>query len=226
MELVSIVLPVYDQADHIGAAVDDYRSALDHVVCQYELILVSNGCHDDSPEVCRALARRDHRVRAFDSARGGWGLGVRLGLREARGGLVAYTNSARTTGGQLAALVLQALLNPHSVVKATRVGRSGLRKLGSGLYNRECRLLHKVPCRDVNGTPKVFPREFSRLFSLTRDDDLIDLEFLKTCRRENHPVLEVPIFAGRRHGGDSTTRLSSARKLYLGAYRMWRDERS
>ncbi len=110
-------------------------------------------------------------------------------------------------------------------MKATRLGRSGLRKLGSALYNRECRLLHDIPCLDVNGTPKLFPRRFDRLLALTRDDDLIDLEFLVTCRREGYPVEEVPIVAGPRHGGESTTRLSSARKLYLGAFRMWREGR-
>ena len=74
----------------------------------------------------------------------------------------------------------------------------------------------------MNGTPKVFPRSFDRLLALTRDDDLIDLEFLAVCRREGYPVLEVPIFSGKRHGGDSTTRLASALRLYSGAYRMWR----
>jgi hypothetical protein len=194
------------------------------VACSYELILASNGCRDDSPALCRDLAARDPRIRAVDSEAGGWGLGVKLGLREARGDLIGYTNSARTTPAQLAACVLQGLLNPGAVVKATRLGRSGLRKLGSALYNRECRLLHKIPCLDVNGTPKLFPRSFDRLLGLTRDDDLIDLEFLVICRREGYPVEEIPIVAGRRHGGESTTRLSSARKLYLGAFRMWRDQ--
>ncbi len=93
-------------------------------------------------------------------------------------------------------------MNPQTVIKATRLGRSGLRKIGSALYNRECRLLHKVPCLDVNGTPKLFPRSFDRLLELTRDDDLIDLEFLMICRREGYPVEEIPIVAGRRHGGE------------------------
>ena len=220
------MLPVYNQADHIEAVVADCQAALAHLACPYELILASNGCRDESPEVCRALAGRDPRVRAVDSEAGGWGLGVKLGLREARGGLLAYTNSARTTGEQLATVVLAALVHRGSVVKATRLGRAGVRRLGSALYNRECRLLHKIPCRDVNGTPKVFPRAFAKLLGLTRDDDLIDLEFLTICGREGYPVVEVPIFSGRRHGGESTTRLASARRLYAGAYGMWRDRRA
>jgi len=217
------VLPVYNQADHIESIVSGYRAALAHLACGYELILAVNGSRDESPAICRGLAARDPRVRTAQSEAGGWGLGVRLGLREARGAIVGYTNFARTTPAQLATCVLQAILHPGAVVKATRIGRAGLRKVGSAVYNRECRILHRIPCRDVNGTPKFFPRAFDRLLDLKRDDDLIDLEFLTTCRRWGYPVLEIPIVPGRRHGGESTTRLSSARKLYVGAFRMWRE---
>ncbi len=218
------MLPVHNQADHIAPIVAGHQAALAHLACRYELILAVNGSRDDSAAICRDLAARDPRVRAVQSEAGGWGLGVRLGLGEARGTLVGYTNSARTTPAQLASCLLQAILHPDSVVKATRLGRAGLRRLGSTLYNRECRLLHGIPCQDVNGTPKFFPRAFDRLLGLTRDDDLIDLEFLRACRLRGYPVLEVPIASGPRHGGESTTRLGSAAKLYRGAFRIWRDQ--
>ncbi len=220
------MLPVHNQADHIEAVVARYEAALEHVACPHELILVTNGCRDDSPGVCLDLARRFAHVRTVDSPQGGWGLAVRLGLGEAKGTILAYTNSARTSADQLAHLLLLALIEPGVVVKARRVGRPGLRKLGSSLYNAECRLLFRISCRDVNGTPKVFPRKFGKLLRLTRDDDLIDLEFLRICARESYPVMEVPIRSSKRHGGASTTKLKTARRLYLGAYQMWRDSRA
>jgi glycosyltransferase involved in cell wall biosynthesis len=215
---------VHNQADHIEAVVTGYQAALAYVICRYELILVSNACRDQSPQICRELARTRPHVRAIDSAQGGWGRAVRLGLQEARGTWLAYTNAARTKPDQLATLVLQALANAGSAVKASRLGRTGIRKLGSSLYNWECRRFFNLPCSDVNGTPKVWPRRFDKLLSLTRDDDLIDLEFLIICRQQGYPVLEVPVLSGKRHGGDSTTRFSSALKLYKGAYRMWRGQ--
>ena len=94
--------------------------------------------------------------------------------------------------------------------------------LGLALYNWESRLLFQLISRDVNGTPKFFPRRFVRLFDLSCDDDLIDLEFLRICHDEGYPVTEVPVIAGARHGGESTTRLPTAFRLYAGAYRMWK----
>src|SRR5262249_20318857 len=113
--------------------------------------------------------------------------------------------------------------NPDVVVKANRkIRESWRRRLGSLLYNLECRALFDLSCWDINGTPKVFPRSHAPLVALARNDDLIDLEFTVICRREGYPMLEVPIVPTRRRGGSSTTRYRSAVKLYAGAYRLWR----
>jgi len=153
------------------------------------------------------------------NVRGGWGLAVNHGLREANGDLLCYTNSARTTGQELTLLLLYAIVWPEVVIKANRKIRESLRRrTGSLLYNLECRALFDLNVWDINGTPKVFPRSFSRLLNLSHDDDLIDLEFLVHCRRENYPILEVPIFSTRRHGGRSTTGLRSAARMYSGAW--------
>ncbi|MDR3635713.1 MAG: glycosyltransferase [Isosphaeraceae bacterium] len=218
-------MPVHNQADHVESVVVGYEAALARVGCPHELVLVTNACRDESPSICRDLARHFQSVRAIDSTPGGWGLAVKLGLRESRGNWLAYTNSARTPPDQLAAIVQEALRRPGTVVKARRRARTPLRKLGSSLYNWEGRLLFGIAGGDVNGTPKVFPRHFSGLLSLTRDDDLIDLEFMVVCRREGYPVVEVPVRSGQRHGGESTTRLKSALMLYAGAYRLWSEWR-
>jgi hypothetical protein len=120
-------------------------------------------------------------------------------------------------------MLLYALAYPNVVVKANRKIREGTRRrLGSLLYNIECRWLFDLANWDVNGTPKVFPRSFEQLLTLRRDDDLIDAEFSAICRREGYPMIEVPVFSTRRHGGKSTTNLGSAVKMYWGAYLLWR----
>ena len=75
--LVSIVLPVHNQADHIRAVVEEYREALRRVPDRYEILLVPNGCRDDSAAVCGALAAEaPDRIRTVPRERGGWGLAV------------------------------------------------------------------------------------------------------------------------------------------------------
>ena len=189
-----------------------------------ELVLVPNACRDPSPEICRGLAERHEAVKVVELAEGGWGLAVRAGLDAAAGDRLCYANSARTQPAMLTLMLVYAAAYPNVVLKANRTIRDSFqRRLGSLLFNLECRALFDLPTMDVNGTPKVFPRVFGKLLELKRNDDLIDVEFLLTCRREGYPLIEVPILATTRHGAESTTSYGSAARLYLGAWRMKRD---
>jgi len=219
--LISVVLPVHNQADHLAAVVAEYVAALNPLAKSYEVILVANNCRDNTWEVCQAMVAKYPGVRAVQSAAGGWGLAVKLGLGAAQGDLICYTNSARTSGEDLAQLITLATAQPDTVIKANRKIRESFgRRLGSLIYNLECRALFDLATWDINGTPKVFPRRFAKLMTLSRDDDLIDAEFAALCRREGYPVLEVPIFSTRRHGGKSTTGWRSALRMYVGAWKL------
>ena len=225
--LISVILPVYNQADHVEHVVDEYEKALARLPRAHELVLVVNGSTDPSLEVCRSLEEKLDTVRVVESRRAGWGRAVLLGLEAARGDLLCYTNLARTSPEDLTLLLLYATVQPNVVVKANRKIRdSALRRIGSLLYNLECRALFDLSFWDVNGTPKVFPRSHEKLLSLEREDDLIDVEFNVVCRREGYRVLEVPIFSNRRYGGRSTTGYLSAAKLYWGAVELWRSMRN
>jgi glycosyltransferase involved in cell wall biosynthesis len=225
-QLISIVLPIHNQADHLRPVVEDFVRALARLPVPYELLLVVNGSRDASIEVARELAGAFAPVRAIESIPGGWGLAVRLGLAEARGDLVCYTNCARTSPEDLLLILLYALAYPGIVIKVNRRVREKLyRRMGSLLFNLECRAMFELSCWDINGTPKVFPRSCDQLLALTRNDDLLDLEFNIVCAGERYPMIEVPILSTRRHGGQSTTTMVSAVKLYWGAYQLWRTRR-
>jgi glycosyltransferase involved in cell wall biosynthesis len=225
--LVSIVLPVYNQADHIERVIAEYDDALARALkVEREFILVVNGAGDDSYERCCRLAAERPRIHVLRSEPRGWGTAVKRGVAHASGDVICYTNSARTSSHDLALVILYATLDHHVVVKASRkIRESGLRRFGSLLYNLECRALFDLANWDVNGTPKAFPREFAKLLTLTRGDDLIDLEFNIICRREQYPMIEVPIFSRLRHGGKSTTNVGTAWEMYWGALRLWRERK-
>ena len=222
VQSVSIVLPVHNQAAHIQGVLEDYVSCLQGFHLEYEILPVVNGPQrDDSLDVCRSIQARFPMVRTICIDQAGWGRAVRYGISQCRGDLICYTNSARTTGQDLMLALVYGSGHPEAVVKANRKIRSGFgRRLGSLLYNLECRALFDLPYWDVNGTPKVFSRRLSKLLELTRDDDLIDLEFSVICRREGYPVIEMPIFSSKRHSGTSTTSLRSALRMYWGAIQL------
>jgi glycosyltransferase involved in cell wall biosynthesis len=224
--LASIVLPVHNQADHIEELLRGYREALDRLPLAYQIVLVPNACRDETPEICRRLATTDETIRVVELEQGGWGRAVRAGLNKAEGDVLCYTNSARTSPQMLSLALLYASTYPDVVVKAQRRIRDNWRRqLGSLLYNLECRVLFGLASWDINGTPKVFPRTFDKLLDLTRDDDMIDAEFVVICQREGYPIVEVPSTITIRHGGTSTTNYGSALRMYRGAYELRRQLR-
>ncbi len=224
--LISIILPIHKQSDHIQNLVDQFEAELSKLPVAHELLLVVNGDDKKSLKACQEVAQNHKSIRVLFSEKSGWGLAVQLGLKEAKGDILCYTNSARTTPKDLLLFCVYAIANPEVVLKATRTIRdSVIRALGSLLYNMECRALFDLNNWDVNGTPKVFPRKFDRLTNLSKENDLIDLEFSLVCKTQNYPMLEIPILSSRRHGGYSTTKIPSAFRMYSGAFQMWRAHR-
>ena len=223
VNLISIVLPVHNQSDHVESLIENYISCLRSIPVPFEIILVVNNSRDNSLTICQNLAHRHTFIRTIHSEAGGWGLAVRLGLETARGDLLCYTNSARTRPEDLLLFVLYGISNPQVVIKANRKLRDNWRRrLGSLLYNIEVRFLFDLPYWDINGTPKVFPRSCDQLLQLQENGDLIDAEFNAICRQLNYPMIEVPLVAIGRRGGKSTTNYASAIGMYVGAIRLWK----
>jgi hypothetical protein len=185
--LVSVVVPVVD----VDFDESQYREALAGLPVRTELVVV----------------RSEPR----------WGAAVQAGLRQAGGDIICYAHPGRASELALRTVLAYALAYPDTVIRANRRTRDTLlRKLGSLLFNLECRLLYRLSVWDVNGTPKVFPRSFDHLLKLRREDDLVDLEFAVRCQLEDYPVVEVPVY----ERGDHAPRIGllEALRLYVGAY--------
>jgi hypothetical protein len=218
----SLILPIHNQADHIGRVIEGFLGDFAKLERPCELVLVPNGCRDASEEICGEWAeRRPDAVQLVSPARGGWGRAIGAGLDVARGQVVGYTNSARTRPETATLMLAYAIAYPDTVLKATRrIRESALRRLGSVVYNFECRRLFDLATWDIDGTPKFFPRHFHHLMRLRSDGDLYDLEWMRACRYAGYPLVEIPVFPTERLGGRSSTNLRSAARMLWGAYRL------
>lgn len=86
---LSIVIPAYNVADFIVAAVE---SALDQTFRDLEVIVVDDGSTDDTPAQLSAVAgrRKDDRLRIVRQENGGLSAARNTGIREARGMYIGF----------------------------------------------------------------------------------------------------------------------------------------
>lgn len=221
--LFSVILPIYQQEQQIAGIFTEYVGALSTMTDPWELIFVVNGSRDRSHEILVQLATGYPNVSVHNLKEGGWGRAVRHGFSVAHGTYICYTNSARTQLPDLLLILKYAKVNENVMVKASRIVRDRfLRKLGSVLFNFENRFLFQTAVMDVNGTPKVFPKQIWDQLDIFSNDDLIDAEAVAKCFKLHVPVVEVPVRLTARRSGRSTTRILSAGRMYCGLLRLRR----
>ncbi len=216
----SIILPLYKQLNHAEHLYNTYTNHLDSLGETWEILFIVNGVDDGAVARLNSLNNRPN-VKVHWLEKGGWGRAVKYGLAQAQGKYLCYTNSARTEIADLLLILNYAKVNNDNVVKATRIIREKFtRKVGSTLYNLECRILYKVPIWDINGTPKVLPRKVYDKLNIVSDDDLIDAEIIVRCAKMGVLIIDIPVVSTTRISGSSTTNFKSAFKMYSGAFKL------
>jgi polyisoprenyl-phosphate glycosyltransferase len=92
--LVSVVLPVYNEARVLPILSARIAEELNHLGVEYEIVFVDDGSRDDSPQVLDQLAVTSDRVRVVHLSRNfGHQAAVQAGLVHARGDAVVLMDS-------------------------------------------------------------------------------------------------------------------------------------
>jgi glycosyltransferase involved in cell wall biosynthesis len=90
MATVSVVMPAYNVAPYLGAAIE---SVLDQTFTDLELFVVDDGSTDATPDIAAAWAGRDPRVRVLQKPNGGISSARNHALRAASGAVIAILDS-------------------------------------------------------------------------------------------------------------------------------------
>ena len=88
--MISIIMPIYNSEKYLENAI---RSVLSQTYKDFELILVNDGSHDGSWEICQKYAEADKRIRTVNKQNGGICSARNAGLQIARGEYVAFIDN-------------------------------------------------------------------------------------------------------------------------------------
>src|SRR5919112_954598 len=195
---VSVVLPCYNERDHIELEIKRIRAALEDAGLEYELICVDDGSKDGTRELLEATPG----IRTILLPRNqGSGTARRIGTQQAIGRVVVWTDADMTYPNeripeldQTWDQVVGARRSEAGTYKLARVpAKWAIRKLASFLTNTD------IP--DLNSGLRAFKRSVAEPYLRLLPPGFscvttITLAFLSN----GHPVKYVPIDYFRRAG--------------------------
>jgi glycosyltransferase involved in cell wall biosynthesis len=219
---VSVVLPCYNERDHVELEVKRIRAALDAAGMRHEVICVDDGSTDGTREVLQSIGG----IRTILLPRNqGSGTARRIGTQQARGRVVVWTDADLTYPNERIPELVGLLDDTYDQVVGARRTEAGTIKLlrvpAKWAIRKLAAYLTATDIPDLNSGLRVFKRSvaapYLRLlpagFSCVTT---ITLAFLSN----GHPIRYVPIDYFKRAGRSKFHPLKDAYNYILQILRM------
>ncbi len=194
---LSLVLPAFNEAGVVAAAVIEADEALTRLTAAHEILVVDDGSSDETAAIVTELARTRPAVRLLRHERNrGYGAALRTGFEAAQLERVAFTDSDCQFHLDDLRLLLE-LTDTRPIAVGYRIDRqdSWRRKFLSRGYNLLVRALLGTGVRDCDCALKVFRREALADLLPESSNFFVNTEMLARARMLGLDVAE----AGVRH---------------------------
>jgi glycosyltransferase involved in cell wall biosynthesis len=165
---VTIVLPCYNEQDHVVAEIERITAAMDASGYAYELLVIDDKSTDGTLAVLRQALPRFPRMRLMPFRRnGGSGTARRIGTQEARGRVVVWTDADMTYPNERIPEFVRHLDDHPDIdqVVGARRTEEGTHKWArvpaKWLIRRVASWLAATPIPDLNSGLRAFRRDVS-----------------------------------------------------------------
>lgn len=111
MDLISIIVPVYNVEKYLSECID---SILAQTYENFELILVDDGSPDNSGKICDEYEEKDKRIKVIHKENGGVSSARNTGLDNAKGEYITFIDSDDVVDKQYLELMHQKLTETNS----------------------------------------------------------------------------------------------------------------
>jgi len=232
MNSLSIVLPAYNEAENVAAAVHAVSEAAQTLGRDYEILVVNDGSKDNTGQIVRDLEPRVPGLRLVEHyPNRGYGGALKAGFEAATKDLIAYVPADNQFVFREIDGLLEKLKTENAdIVCGYRHNRQDplIRRLNALGWNTVVRLLFGYLCRDIDCGFKLFRREVLGCVYIESNGAMIDTEFLagakaRGIRIEEVAVTHLPRTAGEPTGANLAVIVKAFRDLLRFRFRLTRE---
>lgn len=194
---VSIVVPAYNEEDHIESAVLSILAGARSRHLEFEVVVVQNGSEDETAEKLDVLAAEHAELRVIHLAEPNYGNSLRMGFLESR--FPTMVNfSVDIVDFEFFDQAL-GLIDTYDLVLGSKtaddrlVSRPLSRRIGGAIFHKGTRFLLRIPVDDTHGI-KMMRREAVRpvIERCRSGGEIFDDELILRASRRNLTMLEIP----------------------------------
>lgn len=197
---LTVVIPVYNEAEILESSLDELCDRLDEVGRPYEVLVAENGSRDDTVALAESVAARRPTVRTFSYPEPNYGGALREGIYRARGRYVVCEEIdicdvdfhvralERLTAGDADMVI------GSKAMRGAADTRPLLRRTATRVYNGLLRVTLGFRGTDTHGL-KAFVRD--TLVPVARscivEHDVFASELVIRAQRAGLRVVEIPV---------------------------------
>jgi glycosyltransferase involved in cell wall biosynthesis len=222
---ISVFFPCYNDAQTIGALVEEADAVLRDLAADHEIIVVNDGSRDESANVLAELQARMDRLRVIThDVNRGYGGALRSGFAAATKELIFYTDGdGQYDVGELR-ILLMLLSDDVDFVNGMKMTRQdpAYRVFFGNLHKFVTRWMLWLPIIDVDCDYRLVRKSVIDRIVLTADSGSICAELVKKAERAGARFREVSVHHyPRRHGASQFFRVGRIAKTYSDLARLW-----
>jgi len=222
--LLSIVVPAYNESENLKLLIPRLDKELSFLGREYEIIVVDNASADDTQTTLKTLSQNFASVRGVLEPKKGFGNAILAGLNSAGGDVLGYIHADNQMEPSDLVRIYRKLTEDHlDVCKATRLDRHDgfTRWIVTKVYNFLFKIMFGVNIRDINGSPKLFTKEFFRRAGLDSRDWFIDPEIVIKVKRLGAKIGEFEIHTSSRPHGVSQVKFKTVIEFLKNMFYYW-----
>jgi undecaprenyl-phosphate 4-deoxy-4-formamido-L-arabinose transferase len=214
-EVVSIVIPVYNEAANLPLLWTRLRPILSDSMREWEIVFVDDGSTDASLEILKRYGREDARVRVVELACNfGQHSALLAGFRNSRGEVVVTLDADLQNPPEEIPRLLEAIAQGNDVVGGWREERQDrpYRRMASRMHNRITSAMVGVPMHDYGCMLRAYRRHIVDMV-VACDEKAAFVPALANSFAKR--VAEIPVQHAERHDGKSKYNLFRLAHLSL-----------